>query len=177
VYEGDVRFEHCYRVDEERQVPITDKLQCWREWTRRYRYGQSRDRMQYAFARERTLAQALAAGQQAAPRGAGDLARAVPQPTNPFATPPQTLAPASPDGGGAGERLASRDRAAGDAGMSASASFVAGPGASAMLVDAPGANCAASCAKTWNACKEPCKGAACRSACDDPYRSCMRACF
>jgi hypothetical protein len=173
VYESDVRFEHCYRVDEERHVPITDKLQCWREWTRRYRFGQSRDRIGYALARERTLAQALAAGQQAAPRGAGESPRTLPQPTNPFAPPPPTITAAGAAGAGdAGST--SRDRAA-DAGTNADASSATD--SSAILTDAPGANCAGACAHTWSTCQQQCKGTACRTGCDEPYRGCMRACF
>jgi hypothetical protein len=171
VYESDVRFEHCYRVDEERQVPITDKLQCWRDWTRRYRFGQSRDRIGYASARERTLAQALAAGQQAAPRGAGESPRTSPQPTNPFAPPPQTMTATSGGDGGS----TSRDRA-GDAGTNADASSAASD-TSAIPPDAPGAGCAGACAQTWSTCQQQCKGAACRTGCDEPYRGCMRACF
>jgi hypothetical protein len=179
VYEGDVRFEHCYRVDEERGVPIQDKLQCWRDWTHRYHYGQSRDRIGYARARERTLAHALAAGQQAAPRGAaGELAPpALPQPTSAFAPPPRTMTAASAtDANTASEANRAAREGAGDAGARTEASLASGESIAA-LTDAPGASCAGACGKTWNSCKQPCKGAPCRTGCDDQYRGCMRSCF
>src|SRR5689334_13197161 len=171
LYEGDVRFEHCYRVDEERQIPISDKLTCWRDWDRRYRHGQSRDRIEYARARERTLAQALAAGQPAAPRGAtGVPPCALPQPTSAFAPPPPTMTPANAGadvqaGNESGRAL--RELGAGDAGARIAASLSLGETSSALVEDAPGATCAVGCGKTWSNCKQPCKVAPCRAACDD----------
>src|SRR5262245_3087512 len=93
VYEGNVRFEHCYRLDDEPAVALADKQRCWHEWLQHDTYGQTRDRAEYAEARERTLAQAAAAGEAKAPPGArklGSLAGS-PQPTNAFAPPPQTM--------------------------------------------------------------------------------------
>jgi hypothetical protein len=180
LYESDVRFEHCYRIDEERQLPITDKLQCWQDWSRRYRYGQSRDRIGYAQARERTLAQALAAGQQAAPRGAvGASMRSSPQPINAYALPPQTLTPASAsiNAAGGGASRATNEIAVTDAGTTAEASSLAGSSSETTPVGAPGASCTGTCTKTWTSCKQPCKASPCRSECDDRYRGCMRACF
>ena len=179
LHDGDVRFEHCYRVDEERQVPINEKLQCWREWTHRYRHGQSRDRVGYALERERTLAQALAAGEQAAPRGAAGVARrTLPQPMNPFAPPPQTMTPASAVAeGGATAEAVHAARTSADAGTNAEGSSALASETSAVPADAPGASCAGACGKTWNACRQQCKGGACRTGCDEHYRGCMRACF
>jgi hypothetical protein len=181
VYEGDVRFEHCYRVDEERQTPINDKLQCWRDWSRRYPYGQSRDRIGYALAREQTLAQAMAAGEQAAPRGAvGAPQKASPQPTTPYAPPPQTMTPGTaPAEGSPNERAHATAAGAADGGTNGQGSLLAAStqAAGTLLADAPGASCAGACGKTWVGCKQPCKGAACRSTCDDHYRACMRACY
>ena len=181
VYEGDVRFEHCYRVDEERHVAIQDKLQCWRDWTHRYRHGQSRDRISYARARVRTLEQAFAAGQQAAPRGAaGDLtAHALPQPTNAFAPPPPTMTPANAATEGRAANQATRVSREGaeDAGTRVEASLVADGETNAALVDAPGASCAGACGKAWGTCKQPCKATPCRTGCDEQYRGCMRGCF
>jgi hypothetical protein len=181
LYEGDVRFEHCYRVDEERQVPVTDKLHCWSDWTRRYTYGQSRDRIDYAIGRERTLARALATGEQTAPRGAeGKHQQTLPQPTNAFATPPQTMTPANAGAEGSGiggATLAARTSDEGDAGTNAEGSAVSASETSPTLVDAPGASCAGACGKTWSGCKQQCKWAPCRSGCDEHYRKCMRGCF
>ncbi|HMI86431.1 MAG TPA: hypothetical protein VK550_20200 [Polyangiaceae bacterium] len=180
VYEGDVRFEHCYRVDEERQVPINDKLQCWRDWSHRYSHGQSRDRLGYALARERTLAQALAAGAQAAPPGAVGIPPCpLPQPTSAFAPPPQTMTPASAPAEriAASAVMAMRTGAAGDGGTNAEGSSVVASESSSTVVDAPGASCTGACGKTWSGCKQQCKGAPCRSGCDEHYRTCMRSCF
>ncbi|HMJ54398.1 MAG TPA: hypothetical protein VK540_20090 [Polyangiaceae bacterium] len=180
LYEGDVRFEHCYRVDEERQAPITDKLQCWRDWTRHYGHGQSRDRVGYALARERTLAQALAAGEQAAPhRAAGPSQRTLPQPTDALAPSPRTMtaASAAAEAGANGEPTSTgRPRSTGGA-AAIGVGSAAAPETSVPLVDAPGATCAGACGKTWTSCRQSCKAIACRSTCDEGYRGCMRACF
>src|SRR3954466_12347873 len=45
IYEGDVRFEHCYRLDLELDVATTHRQACWTTWLDRYTYGQSRDRL------------------------------------------------------------------------------------------------------------------------------------
>src|SRR5437660_2796963 len=56
LYEGDVRFEHCYRLDEEKQVPVVEKQRCWHDWTQKQTYGQARERVDYALVREPALA-------------------------------------------------------------------------------------------------------------------------
>jgi hypothetical protein len=183
LYDSDVRFEHCYRVDEERQVAIIDKLQCWQDWGHRYSYGQSRDRIGYAEARVRTLSQALAAGEQAVPRGAvGEPKRAIPQPMTAYAPPPPTMKPASATSESAvgdGAPHATRESSVTEGGTSADTSSLAMSTAegSAPLVDAPGASCSGGCAKTWTSCKQQCKAGTCRTSCDEHYRGCMRGCF
>jgi hypothetical protein len=163
VYEGDVRFEHCYRLDEERQVPMAEKRQCWHEWSQRYTYGQTRDRVEYATARERALGQAQAMGERSAPPGVGSAiaANASPQPTNAFAPPPQTM---------------TRDAGAADVDQPPTMAALAQP-ASGGLPTAPGATCGGACGKSWVQCGEQCKGRSCQSGCDERYRSCMRGCF
>jgi hypothetical protein len=32
VYDGDVRFEHCYALDESPNAPMAAKKDCWRDW-------------------------------------------------------------------------------------------------------------------------------------------------
>jgi hypothetical protein len=161
VYEGDVRFEHCYRLDEERRVHIGEKLTCWREWSQKYTYGQTRDRIEYALARERTLAQAQASGERSAPPGASvGLAATSPQPTNAFAPPPPTM---TRDAGTDTEQKPA---------VAALMEPALGP-----LPSAPGASCGGGCGKTWVQCVGQCKGGNCQSACDDRYKSCMRGCF
>ena len=156
-----MHFEHCYRIDEERLLPIADKLQCWREWTHRYQYGQSRDRIGYALGRERSLAQAIAAGQQAAPHGG---AGALP------ATPAMAAGKVSTTASGSAEP------APGSAIGSGGAPVIAAE-TRANIGEAPGASCGGACAKTWSACAQQCKPGSCRSECDEHYRGCMRACF
>ncbi|HZU85234.1 MAG TPA: hypothetical protein VE987_20015, partial [Polyangiaceae bacterium] len=87
VYECDVRFEHCYALDQE-PAPADAKKQCWREWLHGYTYGQPRDRVEYAATRfsELSLDPALPKVEAEAPRHVH--AMAVPAPTNAFAPPP-----------------------------------------------------------------------------------------
>src|SRR5258708_27424562 len=91
LYEGDVRFEHCYRLDEEKQVPVAEKQRCWHEWTQKHTYGQARDRVDYALGRERALGRTQASGESRTARGPGfpnGVTRA-PHPTSPFLPPPR----------------------------------------------------------------------------------------
>lgn len=48
LYESEVRFEHCYRLDLELQAAPTHRLFCWQEWLETYAVDQSRDRLEYA---------------------------------------------------------------------------------------------------------------------------------
>lgn len=48
IYESEVRFEHCYRLDLEPQSAPTHRLFCWQEWLETYSSEQSRDRLEYA---------------------------------------------------------------------------------------------------------------------------------
>jgi len=165
-YEGDVRFEHCYRLDEERQVSIAEKRQCWHDWVQRNTYGQTRDRVEYALGRERALGQAQALGEPTAPPGVvtPKVGNASPQPTNAFAPPPQTMArDAGPD----------VDRPATVAAFAATPT----PATASGLTTAPGASCGGACGKAWVQCGEHCRGNGCQPGCDDRYRNCMRSCF
>jgi len=163
IYEGDVRFEHCYRLDEEKAVPIEDKQRCWREWTQKYTYGQSRDRVEYALSRDRALGQSPSSGEGTRPRGLVFPNGVIwaPQPLSAFAPPPQLLV---------------RDAGMPEPERTATvATRAAQP--TEQLVAAPGATCGVSCGKSWVQCAEGCKGGACQPGCDERYRSCMRACF
>jgi hypothetical protein len=156
-YEGEVRFEHCYRLDEEYVEPQEARRRCWRDWIRSYTYGQSRDRIDYATHRERALADALAHGENAPPASATvDPARArgqsSPAPTNAFAPPPPTVS------------------------LDAGTDAIAVPSEPPRR-PAPGAACAASCGAAWAECGRGCKVTACQSSCDNRYKSCMRGCF
>src|SRR6187402_2146131 len=56
IYEGNVRFEHCYRLDLEVDTAPTHRRACWTEWLSMYTYGQPRDRIEYARRRVHSFA-------------------------------------------------------------------------------------------------------------------------
>ena len=56
IYEGDVRFEHCYRLDLDLNIAPTHREACWKQWLTSYTYGQARDRIEYARRRVRAFA-------------------------------------------------------------------------------------------------------------------------
>jgi hypothetical protein len=163
IYEGNVRFEHCYRLDLELDVAPTHRQACWTTWLDRYTYGQSRDRLEYARRRLRAF-------------GSGDAARpelhvgtnngadtrqfylVVPAPTSVHASPPP---------------IATRVNALPEPPPAASAD--APPEKSA-----PGEDCAAACRGAFSSCNQACdppaKSTACKS-CDPDYKQCMQRCF
>lgn len=55
VYDGDVRFEHCYRLDSEPTSNHNTRLACWTEWSRYHTTGQTLDRVEYARRRQAAL--------------------------------------------------------------------------------------------------------------------------
>lgn len=63
LYESEVRFEHCYRLDLEEQAVPTHRLFCWQEWLETYSFEQSRDRIDYS----RRRIQALRSGDASRP--------------------------------------------------------------------------------------------------------------
>lgn len=173
VYEGNARFEHCYAIEENATVSMPEKAACWREWSERYTYGQTRDRVQYATARYVALSEAREAPtdealMMAAP---GQTPRTsvitAPAPTNAFAPPPKILEQEQPP---------SSNRVLGDAG---GPPVDAGP--PPRVVAYPSASCVDGCQMTFKACGEPCAADAgapsvCK-ACPKQYKECMRGCF
>lgn len=105
VYEGDVRFEHCYRLDAEATATHEAKLSCWQTWTKNHTPGQTRDRVEYALSRERALLAGdtrpagpsflLTADAEPRTRPADSSGPSVacPLPSTPFESPPTTLPP------------------------------------------------------------------------------------
>jgi hypothetical protein len=165
VYEGDVRFEHCYAVDETVNTTMKEKADCWRDWMKSYTYGQTRDRVEYAAARHYALVVAPNAPtdeamMEAAP-GGGIRHKVItaPMPTSVYAPPPSTMPePEKGDGG-----VAAPD----------------GSGPKTLVtpkVRAPGSECGDDCSNAWNVCKESCSGTTC-DVCDARFRTCMGACF
>lgn len=165
VYECDVRFEHCYAMDEN-PVSREAKRECWRTWLGAYTYGQSRDRVDYATTRVTQLSldpSALAEATDDGGLSLSPLAAVAPVPTNAFAPPPNV---ASPDAG-TPARIAVVD-----AGLRA-----------------PDADCSDACTRHWAICHDGCgdAGPAARTArgsktltcgeCDRAYKICVPACF
>lgn len=163
IYEGNVRFEHCYRLDLELDVAPTHRQACWATWLDRYTYGQSRDRLEYARRRLR----AFSSGDSARPElrvgssGGADSRQfylVVPAPTSVHAPPPP---------------IATRVNAAPEPPPAEAAS-------SRPERPAPGEDCGAACRSAFSSCNQACdpaaKTAACMS-CDPDYKKCMQRCF
>lgn len=160
IYEGNVRFEHCYRLDLEDEVASSHRNACWSNWLNRYTYGQTRDKLEYARRRVRT-------GDAARPslnlqgddkqEESRQFYLVVPSPTSVHAPPPP---------------IATRVNVAAQAPESPSAK----PDGKA----APGQACAEACRGAFASCSEACDGdaksAACQS-CDPDYKKCMQRCF
>jgi hypothetical protein len=178
IYEGNSRFEHCYALEENPQTPARERADCWRDWSERYTYGQTRDRVQYAIARYVALSQAanvptdealMMAAPGVTPRQTTITA---PAPTNAFAPPPKVL-----DDIDAGLRPATgpdRNKVVGegaDAGPAASAAKGPPP-------PLPSAECTDRCGSAYKDCGLTCDaGAKCADQCNKPYKTCMRGCF
>jgi len=155
IYEGDVRFEHCYAVDESKRAAGPEKLACWHDWLTTYTYGQTADRVEYAAARYHSLkiegspysVDALADGPAERPLVRQTIG--APETTAAFVSPPQvarpSLAPPKP------EPIAATARP-------------------------PGFECGDECTTSWRECRNTCKAGECVR-CDDTSRSCMSACY
>jgi hypothetical protein len=155
VYECDVRFEHCYALDQG-SATVDLKKQCWREWLRGYTYGQSGDRIEYAAARFSELSLDPTLPSVEVRDGGVSRRSASPMPTSAFAPPPNLV-----------------EHAAADASI---ASVDGAGGVSEVVLRAPGSECADGCASRWKTCHEACRAEAC-DACDKAYKACMPACF
>ncbi len=163
VYEGEVRFEHCYRLDEEPSIPLTQRRECWREWTRFYTYGQTRDRLEYALRRQRELTTQIenpGAEMVEAPRS--DLAAnepvAAPPPTSPFAPPPHIHNGKPPSSSGTTELLDM---------LTSGKQPAAQP-------------CILQCFSRWQPCMKSCDPKTeteCRQGCDAAFKACGQRCF
>lgn len=160
IYEGNVRFEHCYRLDLDLEIAPTHREACWRQWLTSHTHGQPRDRIEYARRRLRAFTSGdasrpllnMSSGERSADR---EFYLVVPSPTSAHAPPPQ-LAPKRP---------------------------VPEPVPSASASERPpGDDCAGSCRSSFRSCQAACapgggaSEAACRS-CEPDYKACMRRCF
>jgi hypothetical protein len=164
IYEGNVRFEHCYRLDLEVDAAPTHREACWKEWLGMYTYGQPRDRIEYARRRVR----AFATGDLDCPKlNIGETKKAevrqfylvVPTPTSVHAPPPPIAT-----------------RWYGDA-----ATPPATPPTPALAVP-PQDECSDPCRESYQLCSRSCDLDASRpdpscAACDPDYKACMKRCF
>jgi hypothetical protein len=163
VYECDVRFEHCYAMDQG-QVAPDDKKACWRDWLHGYTYGQPRDRVEYAESRYSELSLDPSLPRQDVKEARPRLAMrssAAPLPADAFKPPPNVV-----DG---------HDAGAGVLDVPAAAPVPSARDGKAAR--APGAECADGCSRRWTSCRGSCKDAASCDGCDRGYRSCVPACF
>jgi hypothetical protein len=160
VYECDVRFEHCYALDQQPVSPEAKK-ECWRDWLHGYTYGQSRDRVEYAATRfsELSLDPTLPSEERDAPKRVHP--GAVPVPTNAFAPPPI---------------VAEKPVASAAVPAVGAAASVSKPGPAVAAGHAPGEECAEGCAGYWKSCRAGCKDGACDQ-CDKAYKLCVPGCF
>jgi hypothetical protein len=163
IYEGNVRFEHCYRLDLEVDTAPTHREACWKEWLGTYTYGQPRDRIEYA----RRRVHAFASGDTARPRLEIDDAKkaearqfylVVPAPTSVHAPPPPIAT-----------------RWYGDTGSAPAAQ-------SAAPRSPPGDSCGDACRDSYSGCARACDadaaapGPRCKT-CEPEYKACMKRCF
>lgn len=167
IYEGNSHFEHCYALEERQQTPVGEKADCWQDWSERYTYGQTRDRIHYATARYVALSQTVPTDEAMMMAAPGMTQRTstitAPAPTNAFAPPPKVLD--------------SADAAAGKPARPSEVPTMVGVGAAS--VDAgdasssaaalPGKDCAEACGATFRSCKG--------APCEKSYKTCMRTCM
>ncbi|MDQ2643372.1 MAG: hypothetical protein M3020_06145 [Myxococcota bacterium] len=182
IYEGNVRFEHCYRLDLDLEIVPTHRRHCWEQWLENYRFGQPKDRVDYARRRLRLFAN-------------GDFAR----PTlrlEPSAHPAPGEVYATPEAAPTSVHAPPPPIAAGTAPALPPPNLSATP-------PAPGAECSDTCQRSRLECRAAkcpesggtagessavaAGGAGGRSqsdgkpskpcACDEDYKLCMRRCF
>ncbi|HTQ03938.1 MAG TPA: hypothetical protein VMI54_08770 [Polyangiaceae bacterium] len=168
VHEGTVRFEHCYRVDLQPEVPANQRRSCWYNWVTSYTLGQPRDRIEYAESRVRALdsgdtsCRELSIGADTPPEQR-QFYLVVPAPTSVHAPPPPlaTVVPAhaadAADGGAAPDARAKT----GDE------------------KEPPAAGCSNRCESAWASCNDACTAAGMAECpkCRPAYTKCMRSCF
>lgn len=181
VYEGDVRFEHCYALDQTAVSPDAKK-DCWREWLHGFTYGQSRDRIEYAAARfsELSLDPTLPSVDTGTRPARRSRSNAAPMPTSAFAPPPNVAGdgssspqpPSPPPSSGQSPQSASAPAL----GVAPTVGAGGAPRAVPVAARAPGEECANACADRWNGCRRGCTDGAC-DACDRAYRTCVPGCF
>lgn len=148
VYQGNVRFEHCFRLDHDQRIASTHREYCWNQWVQAYTYGQPQDRVDYAKRRIRVL-------------------RGEPPPGSPPQAPPAEQAPQEPVAAEVAPIVAAPVTAAPVASAAPSPA-----------VELPGDSCALGCREALGRCRKGCQTApkGCVP-CEPEYNACMRQCF
>lgn len=162
VYEGDARFEHCYALEDTANASMTDKAECWREWTQHHTYGQTRDRVEYAASRFRALTtpnMPTDEAMMAAAPGVVDTGNQLvaPAPTSAFAPPPVTTAGATTN-------------AAASAAPAISSVPVAPTHTAPAAPRPPAADCLDGCTAQWQSCSDA------KPKCEKSYDKCASEC-
>jgi hypothetical protein len=173
IYEGNVRFEHCYRLDLDLEIVPTHRRHCWEQWLESFRYGQPRDRVEYARKRLKLFANGdfdrpvleLAPSPTA---GATNLA-VTPAPTSVHAPPPSMAGGAKPEPASVVASAAPSNRPAPEAGCVGECDRSLGECRAAVCQDSANGGGGSAGATGVG-------GPACAS-CDQDYKSCMRRCF
>lgn len=154
VYEGNVRFEHCMALDSRPDVKPTIRRACWEEWEKFYTFGQTRDRVDYAYVRTQQLSSVSDFDE-----GSWDVAAktgaAAPDPTSVLAPPPITMR-------------------ANDAGAPSTSPATSADRDPDRPPQAP--DCSASCEESRKLCADQCKAATCEKACAAGYKRCLKRC-
>ena len=157
VYEGDVRFEHCYALDQS-PAHVDAQEGVLAGWLHDYTYGQSRDRVEYARpALQRAVARPTLPSEDTQVKHARIMAS--PVPTSAFAPPPSLA-----------------EHVTAESSASAATSKPPPREAAVAAARAPGEECSEGCSGYWKTCKAGCKGATCE-ACDRAYKLCVPGCF
>lgn len=100
IYEGNIRFEHCYRLDLDSRIVASHRRACWEDWLARYPRAQTRDRLEYAKRRIDALVTgdgatlSLHLPELSEPQAASSGTPAAPLPANVHVPPPARVTPA-----------------------------------------------------------------------------------
>ncbi|GAC1352291.1 MAG: hypothetical protein NVSMB1_13710 [Polyangiales bacterium] len=156
IVEGDMRFEHCYRIDEDERTAVADKKTCWDDWTVNHTSGQDPSRVKYANDRLHAIDASTRAPALPSPGGSASTNIAAmigaPLPASIYHAPPSIAAKVKKP-------------------FAEEPSTTAGIPANWLV-------CGDACAKSFHTCSPPCAGALpCMKACDAHFQACMRTCF
>ena len=161
VYEGDVRFEHCYRLDADPRASQNLRQQCWTDWAGTNTDGQTRDRVEYAAARQRALA-------------SGDTRTAGPAVL--LGGPPPERRPPPAQLSHSNLNTIGRQSASLVVRSASAPGSTPAPAASAPDMSSSQA-CKQDCGKTFTSCITGCERSSCSQRCGDVVRACLDDCL